>query len=162
MQRERRYLHLEGKVEDVMTRDPVVVHENDGLDRLIHMFKAHNFHGFPVVDEEGRLVGIVRDTDVLSIFARRDPAFFAYEKVKDIMLSPPLVIDGMETVQKAIMRMFADQTRLLVVVDQHRKIRGVVTRFDLIKGVHLEDPPPEGTPGGDAGSVGGREGLEGG
>ncbi len=140
MQGEKGYLHLEGKVEDVMTREPVVVHENDSLGRLIHMFKTYNFHGFPVVDEERRLVGIVRDTDVISIFARRDPAFFVYEKVKDIMLTPPLVIDGVETVQKAIMRMFTDQTRFLVVVDKHKRIIGVVTSFDLIKGIHLEDP----------------------
>lgn len=131
-------LYLEGKVEDVMSTDPVTVCKEDGLDRLLDTFKDHHFHGFPVVDGEGALVGIVRDTDLLSMFARRDPAAPAYSKVEDVMFSPPLVIEKGATIQTAIMKMFSDQTRFLVVVDRARSPVGVVTRIDLIKGIFVK------------------------
>jgi CBS domain-containing protein len=134
------YLYLEGRVADVMSSSPIVISKEESLERLLDMFKTYHYHGFPVVDEEGELVGIVRDTDIISIFARRDPASVAYRKVEDIMHTPPLVIDSDETIQNAIIKMFADQTRFLVVVDKDGKVAGVVTRIDLIKGVQVRRP----------------------
>lgn len=139
MEEDRPRLYLEGTVEDVMTRSPIVVKEDDDLISLVEMFKRHSFHGFPVIDAKGHLVAIVRDTDVVSIFARKEPASMTYEKVKDIMFTPPLAIESTETVQRAILKMFADQTRFEVVVDKQRNIVGVVTRIDLIKGIFWKE-----------------------
>lgn len=139
MGEERAHLYLRGTVEDVMSRNPIVVQEEEGLAVLVETFKKHSFHGFPVVNVEGKLVGIVRDTDVISIFASKEPASMVYEKVKDIMYSPPLVIESTETIQKAILKMFADQTRFETVIDKDKNIVGVVTRTDLIKGVHWKE-----------------------
>jgi len=138
------YLRLEGRVEDVMSRSPVVIRKDEGLDRLVDIFKTYHYHGFPVVDENGKLAGIVRDTDVISIFARKDPASPAYRKVEDVMHTPPLIIEETATIQTAIMKMFADQTRFLVVTDKAKNVVGVVTRIDLIKSIHVEKRPGTG------------------
>ncbi len=130
-------LHLEGRVEDVMSSNPVIIARDEGLDRLLELFKAYRFHGFPVVDGEGALVGIVRDTDFISMFARKDPASPTYRTVEDIMFAPPLTISPKATIQAAIMKMFSDQTRFLVVVDEAGKVMGVATSIDLIKGIHI-------------------------
>ncbi len=132
------HFYLEGKVEDVMTWQPVCVHADDGLDVLAELIKTHKFHGFPVLDAAGSLVGIVRDTDLISIFARRDPASRAYGQVEDIMQTPPPTIGLKESVQNAVIKMFADQTRILVVLDEERKPVGIVTRIDLVKGIRFE------------------------
>ncbi len=139
MEEERAHLYLKGTVEDVMSKNPMAVQEEEGLGTLIELFKQHSYHGYPVINVKGQLVGIVRDTDIISIFARRDPATVAYEKVRDIMQSPPLAIEATETIQKAILKMFADQTRFEVVVDKDRNIVGVVTRTDLVRGIHWKD-----------------------
>ena len=139
MGEERAHLYLKGTVQDVMSKNPMVVQEEEGLAALVELFKKHSFHGFPVVNVEGKLVGIVRDTDVISIFASKEPASMVYEKVKDIMYSPPLVIESTETIQKAILKMFADQTRFETVIDKDKNIVGVVTRTDLIKGIHWKE-----------------------
>ena len=138
-------LYLEGKVGDVMSANPVLLHKEDGLDRLVDIFKTYHFHGCPVVDGEGTLVGIVRDTDLISMFARKDPASPVYRKVEDLMYAPPPTIEAEATIQSAIMKMFTDQTRFLVVVDRDRRIAGVVTRIDLVKGIRVEKRPPQGT-----------------
>ncbi len=131
-------LYLEGKVEDVMSPDPVIIAKEEGLDRLLEIFKTYHFHGFPVIDRNGALVGIVRDTDLISIFARKDPASPTYRTVEDVMFTPPLTIGLKASIQAAIMKMFTDQTRFLVVLDEGGKVAGVVTRIDLIKGIHVE------------------------
>jgi predicted transcriptional regulator len=130
--------HLQGRVQDVMTPEPVTVNQDETIKRLLEMFKTYKFHGLPVVDERGKLVGIIRDKDIISIFARKEPATIIYEKVRDIMHTPPLTIEASETIQKAIIKMFADQTRFLVVTDKQKNIVGVVTNIDLIKGIHWE------------------------
>jgi predicted transcriptional regulator len=139
MEEERPHLYLKGTVEDVMSKSPATIHEEEELAVLLELFKKHSFHGFPVVDAEGKIVGIVRDTDVISIFARKEPASMVYEKVKDIMYSPPLVIKSTETIQKAILKMFADQTRFEVVIGRDKSIVGVVTRTDLVKGIYWKE-----------------------
>jgi CBS domain-containing protein len=131
------YFYLEGKVADLMSRDPITVNKGDSLEKLIDLFKAHHFHGFPVEDDEGKLVGIVRDTDIISIFARRDPASVSPRVVEDVMHRPPLVIDQFETVQNAILKMFKDQTRFLAATGEGGRVVGVVTRTDLIRGIHV-------------------------
>lgn len=137
---EERYPYLEGKVEDVMTREPICVRKDQDLERLVDMFKTYKFHGLPVLDEEGRLVGVVRDTDVTAIFARRDPASRAYRRVEDIMHKPPPTIYLKDSIQNAIMKMFSGQSRFLVVMDEENKMVGVVTRIDLIQGIRFRDP----------------------
>jgi CBS domain-containing protein len=129
------YPYLGGKVEDVMTPDPLVVLENESLSRLIDVFTRSQFHGLPVVNSDYDLVGVVRDTDLMSIFARKEPASMKFKAVKDVMQQPPLVIAPGETIQKAIIKMFADGTRFLVVLDKDRYILGVVTSIDLVSGI---------------------------
>lgn len=137
------YLYLEGKVADVMSKKPEVIYKDESLSALIDIFKNDDYNGYPVVSEEGRLVGVVRDTDVLSMFATREPAAFSYRTVADVMHTPPLVVDVEDTIQQAIIKMFADQTRLLVVVDREKNILGVITRTDLIKGIRVKEEPPK-------------------
>jgi CBS domain-containing protein len=129
------YPYLGGKVEDVMTPDPLVVLEDESLTRLIEVFAKSKFHGLPVINAKYELVGVVRDTDLMSIFARKEPGTVGFRTVKDVMQKPPLVIVPGETIQKAIMKMFADGTRFLVVVDKERCIVGVVTSIDLVRGI---------------------------
>lgn len=134
-----RELYLEGKIRDVMTPQPICVREDDDLEKVVRIFVDKRFHGFPVLNRQGKLVGLLRDSDLLSIFARRDPASRVYRRVGDIMQSPPPVIGPDESIQSAIMKTFADQTRILVVVDREGKVAGIVTRIDLIKGIRFRE-----------------------
>lgn len=129
------YPYLGGKVEDVMTPDPLVVLEDESLARLIEVFAKSKFHGLPVVNSKYDLVGVVRDTDLMSIFARKEPASVRFRTVKDVMQKPPYVIAPDTTIQGAIMKMFSDGTRFMVVLDKDKCIQGVVTSIDLVRGI---------------------------
>lgn len=56
------------KVEEVMTKDPVTVSPEDGLDRAIDAMARFHVRRIPVVDHEHHLVGIIAQADI----ARRE------------------------------------------------------------------------------------------
>lgn len=127
--------YLTGKVEDVMTPDPLTIAEDEPITALVELFLSHHFHGVPVVNAEGRLVGIARDSEVLAMFVTREPFVVKSRTVGDIMHVPPFTISQDATIQRAALKMFVDGTRFLVVVGENNNIVGVVTRIDLIKGI---------------------------
>lgn len=57
---------------DFMIRKPVAVRVQAGLDELVDVFSQHVFFGVPVVDEGGRLTGIVRRRDLEQAVSERD------------------------------------------------------------------------------------------
>lgn len=61
-------------VEDVMTRQVATLSPNDSLTVAAGYFKENIFHAIPIVDREGKLVGILTTYDLLSYFFNQ-PAF---------------------------------------------------------------------------------------
>jgi len=51
-------------VRDAMTSNPASVRENDDLDRAMSLMKDRQVRRMPVVDETGRLSGIIAQADV--------------------------------------------------------------------------------------------------
>ncbi len=54
-----------GKVSDVMTRNPIFVHEDADIETAADIMLEKNIHRLPVVDSDGKLVGIVTRLDLL-------------------------------------------------------------------------------------------------
>jgi CBS domain-containing protein len=48
-----------------MDRDPVTVRPDTSVDQIISLLAAHELPGLPVVDDEGRCVGIVTEADLV-------------------------------------------------------------------------------------------------
>lgn len=55
-------------VKDVMARDVITVKRSTTLSTLIGLFQKHNFHTFPVVNEDGTIAGIVNFENLLKVF----------------------------------------------------------------------------------------------
>jgi acetoin utilization protein AcuB len=58
------------KVRDVMITDVVAVHPDDTIKEVVALSEKHEIGTFPVVDEDGKLVGILTNTDLLHIMAK--------------------------------------------------------------------------------------------
>jgi CBS domain-containing protein len=140
MERSQKQPYLSGKVEDVMVTDPLTIVEDEPIYALVDLFLTHHFHGVPVVNPEGKLVGIARDSEVMALFVAKEPFVVKSTTVGDIMHRPPFTISPDATIQRAATKMFVDGTRFLVVVGEGQKIRGIVTRIDLIRGIRWKDP----------------------
>ena len=54
------------KVSELMTEDPIVAHTYEAADRVAKKIADHHHNHLPVVDEDGRLAGMVTRADALA------------------------------------------------------------------------------------------------
>jgi CBS domain-containing protein len=54
------------EVSDLMTADPIVAHTYEAADRVAKKIADHHHNHIPVVDEDGRLAGMVTRADALA------------------------------------------------------------------------------------------------
>lgn len=57
---------------ELMTADVETVQHDDSVGTVLKKMSQRDFNGFPVVDDEGRLVGIVTQRDLVDIFEPSD------------------------------------------------------------------------------------------
>lgn len=62
------YLLAELQVKDIMTRDPVTVSPDDSVERAAQLMLENTISGLPVVGDQGRVVGILTQSDVFRAF----------------------------------------------------------------------------------------------
>jgi IMP dehydrogenase len=115
------------KFESGMVVNPVTIHPGATLAEALALTKRFNISGIPVVEDDGRLVGILTNRDVR--FAT-DPS----QKVSDLMTKDRLVTVT-ETVQQEEAKRLLHQHRIekLIVVDDDYKCVGLITVKDIEK-----------------------------
>ncbi len=118
------------KVADAMTRDFEVVPASMSTRELSRKFSATGHHGFPVVDDEGLLMGVVALSDLESAEAHGEDAV----TVGDVATSPPIVCYPDQTLGEALREVGALDVGRLPVVDRSnpRQMVGVLRRHDII------------------------------
>jgi acetoin utilization protein AcuB len=62
------YLLAELQVKEIMTRNPVSVTENDTVEHAAQVMLEHTISGLPVLDADGKVVGIITQSDVFRAF----------------------------------------------------------------------------------------------
>jgi len=148
------------KIRDCMTEDVLVVSRETPLKRIIQLLKEHNFHVLPVVEKNSKLVGIVTIDNILNLFQpyssslgqllKANPLLDDAIEPEDILLidvSPELgklvvasdimsenspTISPEESIEEAYTTMRLRNTDKLLVIDEDKKLLGIVTLFDII------------------------------
>jgi CBS domain-containing protein len=127
---------VHARVKDVMTTGVIAAQADASYPDLAAMLREHRVSGFPVVDGEGVVVGVVSESDLLARQEARGPrrkrARTAELTAADLMSWPPATIGPEETVRHAARLMYAHKLRRLPVVDQRGRLVGIVTRSDLL------------------------------
>ena len=141
-----------------MNKEPVAVKPDDLVTFAAGLIFEKNYSGLPVVDEQNQVVGIVTEYDLVSRgealhlptlinllsnldVYRKDNSLISDDlkrllilKVKDIMNPEPLTVNQDAPIQIAA-EQFAGHHRVnpIIVVDQDKKLAGVLSRFDLVR-----------------------------
>ena len=53
------------KAKDIMTPNVITVSKSDSVEKAIKLLLEHNITGLPVVDEAGRVIGIITEGDLM-------------------------------------------------------------------------------------------------
>ena len=124
------------RVADLMTIDPVTVAFDATIEKAADLMRRHRVTGLPVVDEAGRLIGVISQTDILYLDVPAVQALIRHRergvRVGEVMSAPALTIDSTATIQAAAIRMHDQHIHRLVAVDDHGRPAGVISAMDFV------------------------------
>ncbi|WP_009543756.1 CBS domain-containing protein [Crocosphaera subtropica] len=144
-------------VAQVMTQNPITVTPQTPLSEAVKILAEKKISGLPVVDDQGKLVGIISETDLMwqetgvepppyimildSVIYLQNPA--RYEKevhkalgqtVGEVMSDKPISIKGTKSLKEAAHLMHEKKIRRLPVIDENNtKVIGILTQGDIIR-----------------------------
>ena len=125
-------------VADVMTPRPLALDGNLTVDDFVHqVVMTHRFSTYPLVDPAGRLAGLVTLNRVRAV----PPEQRRTTRLADIACPPnevPTAV-GTEPVHDLFERMHGCADGRAVVLDQDRRVIGVVSPTDLARALELAD-----------------------
>ena len=139
---------------DIMTRNVAVVHPENTLLAAVKLMASHGISGLPVVDEQGALVGIMSEGDVLGWhegFSEREIRWFdllaegfelapdflreiqgQHRKIKSLMSSNPITVTETTPAREIASLMHTHGIKRVPVM-RDGKLVGIVTRADLVR-----------------------------
>jgi CBS domain-containing protein len=139
------------KIKDLMTRKVIAVQPGASLKEAARLLVAERISGLPVVDRDGRVLGVLSEADVLvkELDGRRGngPGPLAWlldpldivDRIKldakfvgEAMTSPAITIESNRTVAAAAELMVSRGVNRLPVVDDGNLV-GIITRGDLMR-----------------------------
>jgi len=142
------------KVEDIMTEQVVCLSEHDKLAEAMKVMQKGQFRHVPVVDKEMKILGIISDRDILrhlpmlsrqhqtksKVFRSHlfdvDPEDSSLElPLSRIMSSNVFHVSPSCSFFEAIKTLDEEKISCLPVVDEGRKIQGILTVTDLMRGL---------------------------
>jgi len=115
------------KFESGMVVNPITIDQNAKLADVLYLMSEHKISGIPVIDENGKLVGIITNRDVR--FADN-----LSQKVSELMTRDNLVTVR-ETADRETAKKLLHKNRIekLLVVDEDYKCIGLITVKDIEK-----------------------------
>lgn len=135
-------------VKDVMTRTVVVVRDSTPFKEVVRRMQEHRVSAVPVVDENGRCLGVVSEADLIlkedprlegeaHLFERRrhrhDREKHAADSAAALMTTPPITVAPEASLAEAARLMTKHGVKRLPVVGPDDRVTGIVSRADLLK-----------------------------
>ncbi|MFA5398082.1 MAG: CBS domain-containing protein [Methanogenium sp.] len=115
-------------VKEIMSTKLETVHTADPLSDVVDRIVTAKIGGFPIVNGDDKLMGIITERDVLHVLT----AYQSESLVEDVMTTSPRVITPGETMQSAAREMTRHKFRRLPVVSND-VLFGIVTAMDIMK-----------------------------
>jgi CBS domain-containing protein len=135
-------------VKDVMTSRVISVVQDAPFAVIAAAFRQHRVSAFPVLDQDGRLVGVVSEADLLAKLALDDDDHLPksiggilhhqqLEKARattaaELMTALPVTVTPGDTVEHAARLMYQRRVKHLPVVDAGYHLAGIISRADVL------------------------------
>jgi CBS domain-containing protein len=143
-------------VAEIMTHNPIVVRPETPLHEAIKLLAEKRISGLPVVDDAGKLIGTISETDLMwqetgvtppayimfldSVIFLKNPA--QYERdlhkalgqtVGEVMSQDVITVAPDKPLRDAARLMHDRKVQRLPVVDASGKVIGILTRGDIVR-----------------------------
>jgi CBS domain-containing protein len=148
-------------VADVMSRDPVTAQPDTPLTEVIRILAERRISGLPVVEQTGKLVGVISETDLMwresgvtpppyimlldSVIYLENPGRYERElhkslgqTVGEVMTRHPVTIHPDKTLREAAQLMHEHSVQRLPVLNSEDQVVGILTRGDIVRAMAAE------------------------
>ncbi|MGM0397053.1 MAG: CBS domain-containing protein [Bacillota bacterium] len=142
-------------IRDIMTKEVITVTVDDNVEKCASLLIKHNLSGLPVLDEDGKLVGIVTEGDLIRRASRiKGPAVLEVlggliyldsprkfmdelknamgQKAGDVMTKKVITIGPDQTIEEGATLLVEKNIKRLPVLDKEGKLVGIVSRRDIM------------------------------
>jgi len=124
------------RVGDLMTLDPVTIAIDATLEDAETLLRDYHITGLPVTDEDGRLVGVISQTDLLYLALPTVQALIRHRdrgiRIGEVMSIPAVTVDVTATLGEAARMMHRNHLHRLVVIDAAGRPVGVLSSMDFV------------------------------
>lgn len=141
---------------DIMSKNVITVTKDTSIEELSKILLKNKISGVPVVDDEGRLIGIATEADLIVKDADLHfPRYFELlgsiiyleslekfknnlrkylgTKVEDIMTSKVITTKPDSKINEVANMMIRKKINRIPVIDDDKKVIGIITRADIVK-----------------------------
>jgi CBS domain-containing protein len=119
-----------------MTLDPVTIAVDATLEDAETLLRDYRITGLPVIDEGGRLVGVISQTDLLYLALPTVQALIRHRdsgiRIGEVMSIPAVTVDVTATLGEAARMMHRNHLHRLVVIDAAGRPVGVLSSMDFV------------------------------
>jgi CBS-domain-containing membrane protein len=140
---------MEPTIKDVMTTRVVSVTKDASFRTMAVALREHRVSAFPVMDDDGTVIGVVSEADMLAkealdsdphgmpgmitgILRRKEQGKARGTTAGDLMTSPAVTVTPDDTLERAARLMYTRKVKRLPVVDGNGHLVGIVSRSDLL------------------------------
>jgi len=125
-----KFLMADKKIEEVMSRKLVTVNPEISIAQLLDIMATHHHMGYPVVDENENLIGVVTFEDIMNVpKERRDKILVGDIAKKKLVTAYPD-----DSLLEAFEKMNEHEIGRILIVDRqnHKRLLGIITRSDIM------------------------------
>ena len=128
-------------VKDHMTKNPITITADTSISKSLDLMAKNHFHRLPVVDENGRLIGLITEGLVSESSGRNQTSLDMFQlnyllsrtKAKDIMITNVTTIGPDVFLEEAAGAMLKAGISVLPVIDEERNVIGIITEKDIFQ-----------------------------
>jgi CBS domain-containing protein len=136
-------------VKDLMSTQIVAVRREATFKEMAATLRQYRVSGFPVIDDEGKVIGLVSEADLLakeaavdgrpgaqgriaSVVHHKEVAKAGGVSAGDLMTHPAVTVRPDDSAEHAARLMYSLQVKRLPVVDAAGRLIGIVSRADVL------------------------------
>jgi predicted transcriptional regulator len=135
---------MKTQVKDVMTTRVIWVKKDATFREMAVALRENRVSAFPVIDDDGKVVGVVSEADMLTkeamadsgvldgLLHRRDQIKARGVTAGDLMTAPVVTVAPEDTVEHAARLMYDRKVKRLPVIDANGHLVGIVSRADVL------------------------------
>jgi CBS domain-containing protein len=130
---------MKTSVQDAMTTSVVAVKPGASFEEMAARLRQSRVSAFPVIDDDGKVIGVVSEADMLArqvlstgLLPHGEQEKTAGLTAGDLMTHPAVTVSPGDSIEVAARLMYTLQVKRLPVIDPSGRLAGIISQTDVL------------------------------